>query len=594
MLKAALFSKMAGDVQPAHSRCLRRSSVAWATLLGAPLLLAPLAVEAEPITPTAPPNKLDTIGPGVELDDATYPVSPNQIAPTPTNPFGIAPLKPGQHPSRALHCDTIEHLKTPRSYRRLDSYVRQEFRMPAGAENKFFERDYLTGNWGGFRDELYKKGIDFYGCIAVDLAADALSNAKPNNPYLNPPTASTAPGQPSGGIHYQEYNINQVYGLDFYSNLVSKTWKGGQLHFSVTYPETRPLYAYRNRLNGTGTSQLHGQFFTEVGLGDPTYLDQGVRLFEAWFQQRYGPGMQSYVRVGNIWNAITFNRSILAGLFNFWSFTEPCMLGTTYFTGNAPCYPVAPLSVQWYHVLNKNYEFELQVGQGYYSSTGRNNVRGINWGENLTAANGVEIQGELTYKGGTYSTEAKDLGKPWYFKLGGQYHSGMIYDNVYGINGQPTALSPGPRQTLYGNAQVYASAEAMLYRVPGSYSRGLTGFAKLGGGFWDDRNIVKSWYTLGLGYEGLFDKRPRDILYFGWALLQGTTGFQVNQRLLPACRMVDGCNVTGTQNTFELGYSFELSPWFTITPMVQYIHQPNTRTDLGDIITVGVATRISF
>lgn len=48
--------------------------------------------------------------------------------PSVNNPFGIQPLSPGQQLSRALHCDTLEHLKTPRSYRRLDSYVRQEFR----------------------------------------------------------------------------------------------------------------------------------------------------------------------------------------------------------------------------------------------------------------------------------------------------------------------------------------------------------------------------------------------------------------------------------------------------------------------------------
>jgi carbohydrate-selective porin OprB len=580
---------------------------AWALLLTAPLLTTPVLLAPQAGLAQSQAESSDNresqprqssagaaIAPGDELDDATFPVSPGEIIPTPSNPFGIQPLKPGQQPSRALHCDTIEHLKTPRSYRRLDSYVRQEFRMPAGAENKFFERDYLTGNWGGFRDELYKKGIDFYGCLSVDLAADAVSNAKPNNPFLNPAQASTAPGLPSAGIYYNEYNINQVYGLDFYSNLVSKTWKGGQLHFSFTYPESRPLYAYRNRLNGSGTSQLHGQFFTEVGLGDPTYLDQGFRLFEVWFQQRYGPGMQSYVRVGNIWNSITFNRSILAGLFNFWTFTEPCMLGTTLFTGNAPCYPVAPLGVQWYQMVSKNLEFELQVGQGYYSYDGRNNTRGINWGQNLTAENGIEIQGEFTYKGGTYTTDAKDYGKPWYFKLGGQYHTGRIYNNMLNTAGQPTALVGGERQTLYGNAQIYASAEAMLYRVPGSYSRGLTGIAKLGGGFWDDRNILKSWYALGLGYEGLIAKRPRDVAYLGWAMVQGTSGFVQNQILSSPCRNVPGCLVTGTQNTIELGYSFEISPWFTITPMVQYIIQPNTRVDLGDLVTIGVATRISF
>jgi carbohydrate-selective porin OprB len=117
---------------------------------------------------------------------------------------------------------------------------------------------------------------------------------------------------------------------------------------------------------------------------------------------------------------------------------------------------------------------------------------------------------------------------------------------------------------------------------------------KLGGGFWDDRKVIKSWYPLGLEYEGLFTKRPRDVVYLGWSMVQSTSGFIENQRLLRACINMTTCNVTGSQNTIELGYSVEVSPWFTITPMIQYIIQPNTRTDIGDIITIGVATRLSF
>jgi carbohydrate-selective porin OprB len=527
-------------------------------------------------------------------DEATSDPHKEQISETPPapsgNPFGITPLQRGQKRSQALHCDALEHLKTPRTYRRLDSYFRPEFLKPRGPESELMERDYLTGNWWGERDRLYDQGIEFYGCSAVDLATDLVSNAKPNNRVLVP--KQTAFGTPSDGVHRSEYNIVQVLGLDLYSRLISKNWKGGQLHFSATWPESEPLYAYRNRLNATGTGQIHGHFYTNQGVGDPTYVDQGIRLFELWFQQRYGPGQQSYVRFGNIFPMITFNRSILSGMMNFWTFTEPCMLGTTYFTGNAPCYPQAPLSFQWYHKLGPSLDFEMQISQGYYASTGRNNIRGVKW--NFDDDDGVEFIGELTWLGGTYSGNPKEYGRPWYLKLGAQFHTGQIYSNRFDVNGGLAAVTGLPRQTLNGNQQIYVSTEAMLYREPNSYNRGLTGFFRVGGGFYDDRNVIKNWAVLGLGYEGLLRNRPHDVLYAGWGVVKGTDGFIDYHKEKDTCTKVPGCDIPGYQQALELGYSFYLAPWFTVTPTLQYIINPNLRSDLGNILTIGVATRISF
>ncbi|MFQ6538613.1 MULTISPECIES: carbohydrate porin [Aphanothece] len=528
----------------------------------------------------------DPKSPKLEVADS----APKADSELPSNPFGIVPLQEGEVRSRALHCDALEHLKTPRTYRRLDSYFRPDFLKPRGSEANLMERDYLTGNWGGARDQLYEQGIEFYGCIAVDLATDLVSNARPNNRVLVP--KETAFGTPSSGVHRSEYNIVQIYGLDLYSRLINKNWKGGQLHFSATWPESEPLYAYRNRLNATGTGQIHGHFYTNQGVGDPTYVDQGVRLFELWFQQRYGPGQQSYVRFGNIFPMITFNRSILSGMMNFWTFTEPCMLGTTYFTGNAPCYPQAPLSFQWYHKLGPSMDFEMQVSQGYYASTGRNNIRGVRW--NFDKGDGVEVMSELTWLGGTYSGNPKDYGKPWYVKAGVMFHSGKIYSNRFDINGDPAAITGLPRQELQGNQQVYLSTEAMLYREPNSYNRGLTGFFRVGGGFHDDRNVVKNWAVLGLGYEGLLRNRPHDVLYAGWGVVRGTDGFVDYHKEKATCTKIPGCDIDGIQHALEFGYSFYLSPWFTVTPTLQYIINPNLRSDLGNILTLGVATRISF
>ena len=50
--------------------------------------------------------------------------------PTFNTKFGIPLQEPGFKPSRAIRCDAIRHLKTPSTYRRLDSYFRPEVLLP--------------------------------------------------------------------------------------------------------------------------------------------------------------------------------------------------------------------------------------------------------------------------------------------------------------------------------------------------------------------------------------------------------------------------------------------------------------------------------
>jgi carbohydrate-selective porin OprB len=501
-------------------------------------------------------------------------------APDQAAPFTLPAHGPDFHRSRAIHCDVLKHLKTPRTYRRLDAYMRPSA-FPEQDDSSEKTRDFATGNWGGLRDKWYDKGIDIYGCLDFDY----LRNIKNN--------WSSDPAVDQGLRHFDdERNWVQVYGLDLYSRLWSKTHKGGQLHASFTWPETRPMYAYGNRLNPTGTDRIHGQMYTEIGLGDPTELDQGVRLFELWYQETYGPNGRNYIRFGNIFPIIQIARSIASDIFNIWTYTEPCMLGTTYFTGNAPCYPQAPLGVQVYQVINDNWEFTGQVQQGYYASSGRNNVRGVNW--NIKASDGVEAMLETTYKHGTYSLDPKDNGKPWFLKLGLGLHSGPIYADSLDVNGGRAGLTGLPKMVLHGNAQVYAFYEGMVYREPNSYGEGLTAFVKAGTGFWDEKNVLKQWFATGLDYEGLFHGRPRDVIYGGWAVVLATDDFVQFQTDRAPCRLVPGCQITGRQDTLEAGYSAELRPWLFLTPFWQYYHNPNTRSDLGNITSWGVTTKIAF
>ena len=86
--------------------------------------------------------------------------------------FNLPPQGKDYRPTRALRCDVVRHLKTPATYRRLDSYMKPQAILPEAKDSDVMGRDYATGQWGGLRRDLYKKGIDIYGCFGFDFLND--------------------------------------------------------------------------------------------------------------------------------------------------------------------------------------------------------------------------------------------------------------------------------------------------------------------------------------------------------------------------------------------------------------------------------------
>ncbi len=513
----------------------------------------------------------------------------DQVAPSFQSLFGIPLRGEDYKPSQQIRCDALRHLKTPSTYRRLDSYFRPEVVLPRAKESEFLKRDFMTGDWGKVRTNLYKSGIDIYGCLGFDNL-----NVLQGNLSSVPIVRSDPPNVTD------QQNYVQLYGLDFYSELVKKDWKGGQLHFSFAWPESKPIWLFGNALTPIRTQSVHGNFYYDVGTArdnngsaNSASAYQGFRVFEIWAQQRYGKKKQNFVRVGNIYPWINFNKSMLAAMFNFWTFDEPGSLGTNKNTGRGPIYPTAPLGVQWQQMINDNMEFRAQVGAGYYDpSSGIDNRRGLTWF--LDNNNGIEGVAELTFKGGTYSENKADFGLPWLVHIGGQFHTGQLYSNYLDVNGNPFQLSGLERRSYNFNGGFYATIESMLFREKGSYNQGLTAFLKTTQYFLDYANLLRNTYVGGLGYEGLIPGRETDVLMVGLGLVNMTEGAQAWNRLSASCTALPSCNNTGLQYVLEVGYSAKLSTWMFIQPSVQYLVQPYGRTDLGNLTSVTLSLGISF
>ena len=118
--------------------------------------------------------------------------------------FGI-PLRGADYkPSQQIRCDALRHLKTPSTYRRLDSFFRPEVVLPQAKESDFVNRDFMTGDWGRVRTDLYKAGVDVYACLGFDNL-----NVLQGNLSSTPAVRSAPPNVTD------QQNYVQLYGLDF-------------------------------------------------------------------------------------------------------------------------------------------------------------------------------------------------------------------------------------------------------------------------------------------------------------------------------------------------------------------------------------------
>ena len=121
---------------------------------------------------------------------------------------------------------------------------------------------------------------------------------------------------------------------------------------------------------------------------------------------------------------------------------------------------------------------------------------------------------------------------------------------------------------------IYLGMAQSLYREPGRKEQGLGVFARYGHG--NDQAIENFW-SVGLQYQGLFQGRDRDIFAIGWAQ-SFTTGGEFDKP---------------SEGALESYYRARLTPWFHVSPHVQYIVNPGS-SDVENALTLGVRAQVAF
>ena len=200
--------------------------------------------------------------------------------------------------------------------------------------------------------------------------------------------------------------------------------------------------------------------------------------------------------------------------------------------------------------------------------------------------------------------QSKDAeGLPGTYKLGAWYDSQPFADQHFDRLGLSLAdpRSNGVARQHNGDWSIYAIADQMLWRRPGTDDQGLSAFARVMGAP-ADRNLVDFDAAGGFSFKGPLEGRDDDQV--GLAASYSRISNRASRLDADFLRLVPGRPVRDQESSIELTYMVQVTPWWQLQPDLQYIvhpggnaplpSDPSQRRTIGNAFVVGLRTSVTF
>lgn len=403
---------------------------------------------------------------------------------------------------------------------------------PEAESGGFWQRDRILGDPGGQRTRLEEAGVT----LSLQETSEVLGNATGGFK-----TGSVYEGATLMGL---KIDTDKAFGLP-----------GGTFNAS----------AYQIHGRGLSANNIHN-LNTVSGIE----ATRATRLFELWYEQALFDDKVS-VRIGQQAADQEFQISTYAGLFINTSFGWPTLAAVDLPSGG-PAYPLATPAVR----VKLQPRDDLAVLVGVYSGNpapvgeGDPQLRNHS-GTSFVLDEGVFVIGEVQY---ALNGGEQDTGLPGTYKLGAWYNSNQFADQRYANDGLLLADPAGNGTPLLrtNNWSLYAVADQMVWRVPGTKDQGIGVFGRVTG-ISNDRNLVNFFVNAGVTWKGAIPGRADDTVGLG-------IGFA---RIGARARRYDGdvaffsggyYPVRTSETVLELTYQAPVTPWLTLQPDFQYIFNP--------------------
>ncbi|AIR89241.1 carbohydrate porin [Pseudomonas cremoricolorata] len=398
---------------------------------------------------------------------------------------------------------------------------------PALAASDVFSRSTMTGDWGGLRHQLEDNGIKFTG----DYSGETAYNAH-------------------GGLHRSaRYSQNLKLGARFDLSNIFALDNGGNVQLTIN--DRRGNSASEDLVgNRLPIQENFGGLYTRL-----TELSYERTLLTPALNVKLG-----YMAMGNDLGGL--DSGILCNFMNAGFCGHPLnMSGGSGWTN----YPNARLGVRVKYDLSSSWQLRVAAFNVDPESNG-NSSRAWHLGPKYTTGTVVPL--ELVYK-----VQGERSGE---YKLGYYYDSSDV-------------KRIGSDKDVSGRSGHYLLADQAVWNDESSPGRSLYVFGQYSASS-KAASPFTQWYGAGVVLYKPFQSRPRDTVALGYGRavpnprsrdILEDAAFDKGERF-PA--------IDNAERLIELSYGYQVTPWLSLRPDVQYIIEPGAFSgrDIANALVFGL------
>ncbi|WP_028695486.1 carbohydrate porin [Pseudomonas cremoricolorata] len=398
---------------------------------------------------------------------------------------------------------------------------------PVLAASDVFSRSTMTGDWGGLRHQLDENGIKFTG----DYSGETAYNAH-------------------GGLHRSaRYSQNLKLGARFDLSKIFALDNGGNVQLTIN--DRRGNSASEDLVgNRLPIQENFGGLYTRL-----TELSYERTLLTPALNVKLG-----YMAMGNDLGGL--DSGILCNFMNAGFCGHPLnMSGGSGWTN----YPNARLGVRVKYDLSPSWQLRVAAFNVDPESNG-NSSRAWHIGPKHTTGTVVPL--ELVYK--------------LQGERSGEYKLGYYYDSS-------DVKRIGSDKDVSGRSGHYLLADQAVWNDESSPGRSLHVFGQYSASSKAASPFTK-WYGAGVVLYKPFQSRPRDTVALGYGRAVPNPR---SRDVLEEAAFDNGERFSAIDNAerlIELSYGYQVTPWLSLRPDVQYIIEPGAFSgrDIANALVFGL------
>jgi porin len=401
----------------------------------------------------------------------------------------------------------------------------------------FWTQNYLSGDWGGVRDDLKKDGVSF-----------------------TPLWTNEVFGNPSGGKRQGAIDdglIDAILDLDL------DQLSGGTLKDTTFHVEGFYLY-------GPGLSPKDvGDFSNTSNIAGYNT----VRLGELWLQKTFWDKTFS-IKVGNQAIDLEYFQSASAALFINSTFGTPDLIANNLL--DAPVYPLASPGIRFQYVPDPRFYLMAGVyGLDDNSFPNLNNKYGTRF--SLDGHSGMLVMSEAGF---LLNQQPNDKGLQGSYRLGSFVDTGnstTFASQANFANGTGSLQSAGADYGIYGvvDQQIYSQGPQVI-----------SIFTRVGGAP-ANTNFIDYYVDGGFNFTGFIPGRDNDIAGLAVARSRVSQDYSASQ-------VAQGQPPSSAETVLEATYKVQVAPWWNVQPDLQYIITPGGTAGSTNAVVLGLRTTVAF